>query len=65
VDDPKFCQFPTQVKLYKGDTLVIEVCNKIWNVTKTSASVNIDILDNWLPIKILWAVIYSQIVIVF
>lgn len=29
VDDPKFFQFPNQIKLYKGDTLVIEVCNKI------------------------------------
>lgn len=25
VDDPKFFQFPNQIKLYKGDTLVIEV----------------------------------------
>lgn len=24
VDDPKFCKFPNEVKLYKGDTLVIE-----------------------------------------
>lgn len=25
VDDPKFFEFPNQQKLYKGDTLVIEV----------------------------------------
>lgn len=24
VEDPKFIQFPNQIKLYKGDTLVIE-----------------------------------------
>ena len=29
VDDPKFLQFPNQMKLYKGDTLVIEVINII------------------------------------
>lgn len=26
VDDPNFFEFPNDVKLYKGDTLVIEVC---------------------------------------
>lgn len=25
VDDPRFFEFPNQIKLYKGDTLVIEV----------------------------------------
>lgn len=59
VDDPKFFQFPNQIKLYKGDTLVIEVCNKIWNVTKKSGSVNINNLDNWLPSKILQAIIFT------
>lgn len=27
VEDPYFSRFPNEVKLYKGDTLVIEVCD--------------------------------------
>jgi hypothetical protein len=53
VDDPKFFQFPNQIKLYKGDTLVIEVCNKICYVTKISGIVNIDNLDNLPSCKIM------------
>lgn len=26
LEDPKFFEFPNDIKLYKGDTLVIEVC---------------------------------------
>jgi len=42
VDDPKFFQFPNQIKLYKGDTLVIEVC---YTAVKFEI-VNISILEN-------------------
>jgi plexin A len=46
VDDPKFFQFPNQIKLYKGDTLVIEVRNNICYVTMISETVNIDNVDD-------------------
>lgn len=34
VEDPHFFRFPNEVKLYKGDTLVIEVCLVEMVVTK-------------------------------
>lgn len=29
LEDPKFFEFPNDIKLYKGDTLVIEVCIRL------------------------------------
>ncbi|XP_069694411.1 plexin-B isoform X4 [Periplaneta americana] len=41
VDDPKFFQFPNQIKLYKGDTLVIEGENL--NLASDESDVNVTI----------------------
>lgn len=45
VDDPKFFQFPNHIKLYKGDTLVIEVCSNVCYAAVKSEIVKISILD--------------------